>query len=97
MAAQFSRYLLTQEEMAWYIKHYGMPGPIVEDIKEDRRETSSWHAAIEELSRKMRYLDTHQFGLEADLPVDDRASIKVELWALDELVTEGPLAFSGRQ
>ena len=97
MSSRFERYALTEEEFEHYHLYYGRPSGIVLDLKEDRRERSTWHAAVKDLHEKMALLDTHLFGLESDLSVDERSQLKVEIWALDELVQEGPLTFSGRQ
>jgi len=95
VAAQFSRYLLTQAEMAWYIKYYGMPGPVVEDLKEDAHERTSWMGVHSEYHKVMEEIDLKLFSLTSNPEdVDDLAQLKVRLWALDELITEGELAFN---
>jgi hypothetical protein len=97
MSKRFSRYTLTEAELEWYMRYYGSPSRVVLDLQEDLRETSTWHASVKALHEKMAVLDTHGYGLESDLTLDQSAALKVEIWALDELVTAGPLMFSGRQ
>jgi hypothetical protein len=90
---RFMRYTLTEAELEHYMRYYGSPSAMVVELKESLREVTTWDGCLRKMHDAMARLDQHQFGLESDLTIDERTTVKVELWALDELVTEGPLTF----
>ena len=95
MGSRYSRYVMTEKEFEHYLRYYGSPSQVVVDLKEDAHERTSWMGVHSEYHKVMEEIDLKLFSLTSNPDdVDDLAQLKVRLWALDELITEGELAFA---